>query len=163
MCVGIPCMRLTRHRLHTQSVWWPVLQPASSGLDCNTKSFHITAISALPMAVRSRSLNPHSHDRNVQWNKLSFKQVCKFRQSTHIKISVWYLQIEASSIADTMTCCSTIPLKCILNVDHHESFPLQVLTSEILQYSSIHHVADVHNEYSVLLNNRCESAEASFF
>lgn len=64
VCVGISCVRLTRDRLHTLGVWWPVLQPTSSGLDCSTKSFHITAISALPMAVRSRSLNPHHHNRN---------------------------------------------------------------------------------------------------
>lgn len=84
VCVGISCVRLTRNRLHTQSVWWPVLQPTSSGLDYNSKSFHITAISALPMAVRSRNLNPHLLYRNVQWNKLGFQQVRRFKQFTHI-------------------------------------------------------------------------------
>lgn len=99
VCVGISCVRLTRERLHTQSVRWPVLQPISSGLDYNSKSFHITAISALHMAVRSRNLNPHStagihSETNLIFNKSlnlitlhAFKDMCigpKLTQKTFL-------------------------------------------------------------------------------
>lgn len=65
VCVGISCVRLTRDRFHTRSVRWPALQPASGGLGSNTKSFHITIISALPMTTGSHNPNPRSRCRNV--------------------------------------------------------------------------------------------------
>lgn len=83
VCVGISCVRLTRDRLHAQSVWWPVPQQASSGFDCNTKSFHITSIFALPMAVRSCNLNPQVTTGML--NDTKFQQVRKIIQFTQIK------------------------------------------------------------------------------